>query len=67
MDWKIEKSDNNYHVVAYDEDGLVSLDRDVEDFASACILVDELKDQTRNQVKEKVGDYDTAFWLHATK
>lgn len=67
MDWKIEKTDNNYHVVAYNKDGLVSLDRDVEDFLSACRLVDELREQSKDEVKGQIGQYDKAFWLHTAK
>jgi len=48
MDWKIEKLGNNYHVLGYDEDGLVCLDRDVDNFTEACQLVDE----TRVKIKE---------------
>ena len=67
MNWKIEKSGDNYHVQVYSEDDLVCLDRDVEDFISACRLVDEFRDQTKDKAKEQVAQYDTAFWLHTAK
>lgn len=63
MDWKIEKRGNNYHVLGYDDDDLVTLDRDVDNFLDACILVDEVRNLTKNQIVEQVNQYDTAFWL----
>lgn len=56
MNWKIEKSGDNYHVQVYSEDDLVCLDRDVEDFLSACILVDEMRATVKDQVKEVAKD-----------
>lgn len=56
MKWKIERHSEHYHVQVYDEDESICLDRDVEDFISACILVDEMRATAKNQIKEVVKD-----------
>lgn len=57
MNWKIEKRGNNYHVLGYDDDDLVTLDRDVDNFLDACRLVDELRDGVKVKVQNALEDF----------
>jgi hypothetical protein len=55
MNFKIKKTEETYHVLVVDDKNEIhGSHREVVDFETACRLVDELRDFTKNQVANEV-------------